>query len=333
MGGQDELIFDGTSKVFSPQGKLAAHARRFQEDMLLFTFNQRRACPAAALKVKEEEETYEALRLGLQDYVKKNDFKKVIVGVSGGIDSAVVVSLAALTLGPENVRALVMPSRFTSGETMADACRICDNLAVKYDVISIEKAFSAFQDVLKPWLVQRTTDKAEENVQARIRGALLMAFSNKFGYLVLNTGNKSELSCGYCTLYGDMVGGFGILKDLYKQLVYKLARYINRRAGKTVIPRSVIVRPPSAELRPDQRDSDTLPPYEVLDPILKLYIEEDLSLDQIVKKGFSRALVKKIISLVDASEYKRRQAAIGIKITPKAFGKDRRMPITNRFFL
>jgi len=332
-GGQDDLVFDGTSKVFSPQGKLIGQARRFQEDMTVFSLNRKKKYKTERIRVKEEEETFQALSLGLYDYVRKNNFKKVVVGVSGGIDSAVVVALAALTLGPDNVKAVLMPSRFTSRETLYDAGKVCSNLGVEYYQVSIENAFNAFQEMLKPWLSSGAKDKTEENLQARVRGDILMAFSNKFGYLVLNTGNKSEFSCGYCTLYGDMVGGFGLLKDVYKTLVYKLARQINRKAGKRVIPLSTIKRPPSAELRPNQRDSDTLPLYDQLDPILKLYIEEDLSLEQIVKKGFKREVVKKVIGMVDANEYKRRQAAIGIKITPKAFGKDRRMPITSKFSL
>jgi len=331
VGGQDEIIFDGTSKIFSFGGKLVAQAKRFSEDLLVFKLNKNTRHPARKVKAKDEEEAFAALRLGLYDYVKKNGFKKVVVGVSGGIDSAVVVSLAKIALGKENVYALIMPSPYTAKATFSDAVKICKNLGINYHVANINNIFEPYLKDLKPYFKGQPFGKAEENLQARIRGNILMAFSNKFGYLVLNTGNKSELSCGYCTLYGDMVGGFGVLKDVPKLLVYKIAKYINKAAKKKIIPESVIKRPPSAELRHGQRDTDSLPPYELLDPILKLYVEEDHSLDQIVKKGFDKAVVKKVITMVDLNEYKRRQAAVGIKITPRAFGKDRRMPVTNRF--
>jgi len=330
-GGQDEVVFDGTSKVFSANGKLIAYAKRFNEDLLVFNLDKKKKYPPKKVVVKEEEEAFFALKMGLSDYVEKNKFKKVIVGVSGGIDSAVVVALAKMALGKENTRALIMPSPYTSKETFKDAKRICDNLGVKYYTVSIGEVLKVYLKDLKPHFQDKGQDKTEENLQARIRGNFLMAFSNKFGYLVLNTGNKSETSCGYCTLYGDMVGGFGVLKDVPKGLVYKLANYINKAAGKKAIPVSTIKRAPSAELKPNQKDSDSLPPYELLDPILKLYVEKDCSLDEIAKMGFKKSLVKKIIKMVDANEYKRRQAPVGIKITPKAFGKDRRMPITNGF--
>lgn len=332
VGGQDELVFDGTSMVFSPQGKLITYAKRFEEDFLIFVLNKKNRYSSKELRVSAAEEIFFALRLGLFDYVKKHNFDKVIVGVSGGIDSAVVVSLAALALGKNNVYALLMPSLYTSSETFNDAKKICRNLGLKYGIINIDEIFQSELKGLNSFFKKLPLDKTEENIQARIRGNLLMAFSNKFGYLVLNTGNKSEVSCGYCTLYGDMVGGFGILKDVSKTRVYKLAHCINRIAGRMIIPSSVIERPPSAELRPGQRDIDTLPSYSLLDPILKLYIEDELSSDEIIKKGFKKSLVRKVIKMVDANEYKRRQAPVGIKISPKAFGKDRRMPITNRFF-
>ncbi len=331
VGGQDEIVFDGTSKIFSPKGKLITHAKRFSEDLLVFKLNKNTKHPVRRVKVKEEEEAFSALRLGLYDYVKKNGFKKVVVGVSGGIDSAVVVSLAKIALGKENVCALIMPSLYTAKDTFADAVKICKNLGIKYHVVDINNIFEPYIKNLKPYFKGKPFDKTEENLQARIRGNILMAFSNKFGYLVINTGNKSELSCGYCTLYGDMVGGFGVLKDVPKLLLYKIAKYINRFLGKKIIPASIIKRPPSAELRHNQLDTDSLPSYGALDPILKLYVEKDCSLEQIVKMGFDRDVVKKVITMVDLNEYKRRQAAIGIKITPRAFGKDRRMPITNRF--
>ena len=333
VGGQDELVFDGTSMIFSPQGQLITYAKHFEEDLLLFSFDKKKKYSPQKIKIREEEEIFGALRLGLYDYVKKNRFKKVIVGVSGGIDSAVVVSLATYVLGKNNVKALIMPSSYTSPSTLKDAQKICNNLGIQYSLISIDSIFKNFCNSLVPFFKGSTIDKTEENIQARVRGNLLMAFSNKFGYLVLNTGNKSETACGYCTLYGDMVGGFGVLKDVPKTMVYRLARYINTRFKKKVIPTSVFKRSPSAELKPNQRDSDTLPDYPLLDEILSLYVEEDLSLDEIVALGFNRSLTKKIIAMVDANEYKRRQAPVGIKITPRAFGKDRRMPITNRFLL
>jgi len=331
VGGQDELVFDGTSKIISPSGKLVAVAKRFSEDLLIFNFNKDKKYSFKKVIVNDSQEAFLALRLGLNDYVKKNGFKKVVVGVSGGIDSAVVLALAKEALGSENVYGLLMPSLYTSKGTLYDAKQICKNLKIKHSVVGIDNTLQTYLKDLKPYLGGGKKHKAEENLQARIRGNILMAFSNKFGYLVLNTGNKSEVSCGYCTLYGDMVGGFGVLSDVYKILVYKVAKYINKINFKNVIPISTIKRAPSAELKFDQKDTDSLPPYELLDPILKLYVEEHYSLDQITKKGFKRSLVKKVIKMVDFNEYKRRQAPIGIKITPRAFGKDRRMPITNKF--
>ena len=332
VGGQDELVFDGTSEMYSPKGKLAACAKRFLEDLCIVSVDRKKKQLIKRSPAKEEEEAFLALRLGLSDYVRKNGFKKVVIGVSGGIDSAVTVSLAALALGKTNVHVLIMPSRYTSLGTLRDAKKICKNLGVRFTEVKIDEIFDSYLEKLAPLSKGKRAGKAEENIQARIRGNILMAFSNKFGYMVLNTGNKSEVSCGYCTLYGDMVGGFGVLKDVPKLLVYKLARYINKVAGKAVIPNSVLRRSPSAELKPNQLDSDTLPPYQLLDPILKLYVEEDWSLDKIVKKGFKKDLVKKVIKMVDTNEYKRRQAPVGIKITPRAFGKDRRMPIVHSFF-
>ncbi|MCK4917955.1 MAG: NAD+ synthase [Candidatus Omnitrophica bacterium] len=331
VGGQDEIVFDGTSKIFSSKGELVARAKRFEEDLLMFDFSKKKKYLIKNNKVIKEEEAFLALRLGLFDYVEKNKFKKVIVGVSGGIDSAVVVALAAITLGKENVCALIMPSVYNSKATVSDAKTMCVNLGIEYHIVGIDNILHTYSKDLVKYFNKIENDKTEENLQARIRGNILMAFSNKFGYLVLNTGNKSEVSCGYCTLYGDMVGGFGVLKDVPKLLVYKISHYINKYMGKKVIPASLIGRPPSAELKYNQKDSDSLPPYDVLDQILKLYVEEDQSIDYIVKSGFKKSIVKKVIKLVDSNEYKRRQAPIGIKITPKAFGKDRRMPITNKF--
>tara|TARA_B100000315_G_C14588233_1_gene594300 strand:- start:633 stop:2234 length:1602 start_codon:yes stop_codon:yes gene_type:complete len=331
VGGQDEIVFDGTSKVVSETGKIIACAKRFKEE--LFTFDLKKVKTSAQTKIisKLEEEAYSALKLGLFDYVNKNKFTKVVVGVSGGIDSAVVVSLARLALGKNNVYGLIMPSNYTSKETFRDAKKICQNLGIKHRVVNIDRILQSYLKELSDHLKGSILGVTEENLQARIRGNILMAFSNKFGYLVLNTGNKSEVSCGYCTLYGDMVGGFGILKDVPKLLVYRIAGYINEISKITLIPNSVIRRAPSAELKPNQKDSDSLPVYRVLDPILKLYVEKDYSCEQIVKMGYKKEVVKKVIRMVDLNEYKRRQAPIGIKITPKAFGKDRRMPITNQF--
>ncbi|MFA5272091.1 MAG: NAD+ synthase [Candidatus Omnitrophota bacterium] len=331
VGGQDELVFDGTSMVANRDGNVIARAKRFEEDLVFFKLDHKTEHKLEKVSTSEEEETFYALKIGLHDYVKKNGFKKIIVGVSGGIDSAVVIALAVVSLGKENVFALIMPSRYTSKETLFDAKNICKNLGVDYNIVNIDGMLDRYINTLKPIFKKVSGTKPEENLQARIRGNLLMAFSNQFGYLVLNTGNKSEVSCGYCTLYGDMVGGFGILKDIPKMLVYKLADYINYIAKKKVIPASVILRPPSAELRPNQKDTDSLPPYPKLDPIVKLYVEEDCSLEMIVDKGFEKKLVQKVINMIDSNEYKRRQAPIGIKITPRAFGRDRRMPITNKF--
>jgi len=332
VGGQDEIVFDGTSKIVSPKGRIIAYAKRFSEDLLIFNLVKNKTHPPQKILVKEEQEVFSALSLGLHDYVKKNGFEKVVVGVSGGIDSAVVVSLATMVLGNKNVLGLIMPSRYTSQGTFRDAKQICKNLGIKYTVVRIDNILKFYLKDFRTYFKDKKSDKTEENLQARIRGNILMAFSNKFGYLVLNTGNKSEVSCGYCTLYGDMVGGFGVLKDVTKTLTYRLANYINKISGRKVIPYSVIKRPPSAELKYHQKDSDTLPPYSLLDPILKLYVEDNYSLEKIVKLGFKKDLVRKVIKMVDSNEYKRRQSPVGIKITPRAFGKDRRMPITNKYF-
>ncbi|MBN3040231.1 MAG: NAD+ synthase [Candidatus Omnitrophica bacterium] len=331
VGGQDELVFDGTSKIVSNKGHVVASARRFEEDLFVFDFEKNKKYPSKKIIIKSQEEAFSALKLGLYDYVNKNKFTKVVVGVSGGIDSAVVLGLSSIALGKDNVFGLIMPSKFSSPQTFHDAVRVCDNLGVKYKVINIDRIYRAYLKELKKSFEALTSDVTQENIQARIRGNILMAFSNKFGYLVLNTGNKSEVSCGYCTLYGDMVGGFGVLKDVPKLLVYKIADHVNKVLKFKAIPSSIFNRPPTAELKPGQKDSDTLPVYEQLDPILKLYIEDNLSLEKITKLGYKKELVARIISMVDSNEYKRRQSPIGIKITPRAFGKDRRMPITNRF--
>jgi NAD+ synthase (glutamine-hydrolysing) len=276
------------------------------------------------------EEIYRAIVLGTRDYVKKNGFRKVVIGLSGGIDSALVATVAADALGSENVVAVAMPSRYSSRSSVTDARKLARNLGIEFKKIGIETAFRAYRETMGPGFRRLVHDIAEENIQARIRGNILMALSNKHGWLVLTTGNKSELAVGYCTLYGDLAGGFAILKDVPKTLVYELSAYRNS-LGKPVIPASILTKPPSAELRPDQKDEDTLPPYEILDPVLEMYVEGDLGIDAIVSKGYPRSLVSRVARLVDANEYKRRQGPPGIKITTRAFGKDRRMPITNRY--
>ncbi len=278
-----------------------------------------------------EEEVWRALVTGTRDYVTKNGFEKVVIGISGGIDSALVAAIAAEALGNDNVVGLSMPSRYSSMGSVEDAEKLCSNLGIELIKISIEKAFKAYLDTLAPHFVGTREDVTEENLQARIRGNLLMALSNKFGWLVLTTANKSETSVGYTTLYGDMAGGFAVIKDVPKTLVYRLARHYNARHGRDVIPESILTKPPSPELKPDQKDSDTLPPYEVLDPLLKAYVEDDLSREDIVYMGYEPELVDRVIRMVETNEYKRRQAPPGIKITTRAFGKDRRFPITNRY--
>ena len=276
-------------------------------------------------------EVYGALVMGTRDYVRKNGFRKVLIGLSGGIDSAMVAVIAVDALGPSQVVGVSMPSRYTSEASKVDAQALAQNLGMELITIPMEDIFKSYLSTLGPVFQGVAPDTTEENIQARIRGNLLMALSNKFGWLVLTTGNKSEMATGYATLYGDMAGGFAVVKDVPKTLVYELAEYRNQRDGKPVIPRSIIVKEPTAELKPNQRDVDNLPPYPVLDPILKAYVEEDKSLSQIVGMGFPEETVKRVITLVDKSEYKRRQAPPGLKITPRAFGRDRRLPITNRF--
>jgi NAD+ synthase (glutamine-hydrolysing) len=276
-------------------------------------------------------EVYSALVMGTRDYIRKNGFDKVYIGLSGGIDSALTAVIAADAVGPENVRTVFMPTRFSASESGRDAAQLAKNLGVAYHVISLERTFEGFLEMLEPSFDGLAPDTTEENLQARIRGSVLMALSNKFRGMVLSTGNKSEMSVGYSTIYGDMVGGFAVLKDVFKTMVFKLARYVNSRGPAPVIPEYIITRPPSAELRPDQTDQDTLPPYSVLDEILGAYIEQDISADAIVALGFDAETVKWVIKNADAAEYKRRQSAPGIKITPRAFGRDRRMPITNKY--
>jgi NAD+ synthase (glutamine-hydrolysing) len=366
VGGQDELVFDGGSMVFDEDGNLTAQARVFEEDFLVVDLNieavfrkrlhdpRRRKKKA---KVKEipkifvsnsprsrkeietriekdldtEEEVLKALVTGVRDYVRKNGFNKVLIGLSGGIDSSLVAAIAVEALGKDNVIGVLMPSQFTSQSSLEDAETLANNLGIRTIKIPITRIFEKYLEELKNVFEGRGWDATEENIQARIRGNILMALSNKFGYLVLTTGNKSEMSVGYATLYGDMAGGFAVIKDVFKTMVYRIAKHINKRAGMEIIPERIFEKPPSAELRPDQRDQDDLPPYETLDLILKAYIEEDKSFEEIVAEGFDEEIVKRVIKMVDRNEYKRRQAPPGVKITPRAFGKDRRLPITNRY--
>jgi len=352
VGGQDELVFDGQSLVVDSSGKIIKRAEAFKEDLAILDLGVRITKPKSSKgavvisrniprknKIKLEQkqikplesvaEVYHALVLGLKDYVIKNGFAKVVIGLSGGIDSALVAVLATDAIGKENVIGVYMPSRFSSQESETDAKELAADLGIKIITISIEDMYRAYLSVLEPHFANKQNDIAEENLQARIRGNILMAFSNKFGWLVLTTGNKSEMSTGYATLYGDMAGGFAVIKDVPKTLVYKLAEY--RNAQGAVIPKRIFTKAPTAELKPGQKDSDTLPEYEDLDPILKAYVEEDKTLEEILSMGFEHHVVSRVLRMVDKSEYKRRQSPPGIKITPKSFGKDRRMPITNKY--
>jgi NAD+ synthase (glutamine-hydrolysing) len=325
VGGQDELVFDGGSMVFNNKGKLIASASQYKEELLIVDEKGGRIAPKPA----RLSEIYEALIMGVRDYVEKNKFGGVIIGISGGIDSALTAVIARDALGSSRIHTIFMPSEYTAQQSLDDSISVTNNLGVKMDVIPIKDVFSQYLSTLAPNFRGKPANIAEENLQARIRGNILMALSNKFGWLVLNTGNKSETSTGYCTLYGDMAGGFSVLKDIPKTLVYKLVNWRNRK--KTVIPQSIIDRPPTAELKPGQLDQDTLPPYEVLDPIIKAYVEDNKSVQQIITKGFDKATVSKVISMIDRSEYKRRQSAPGTRISHRAFGKDWRLPITNQY--
>jgi NAD+ synthase (glutamine-hydrolysing) len=276
-------------------------------------------------------EVYEALVLGTRDYASKNGFTDVVLGLSGGIDSSLVACIAAEALGPGHVHTVAMPSRYSSDGSRTDAEDLAVNLGVDHRLIPIEEAFGAFLGLLAPSFAGRDPDLTEENLQSRIRGMLLMALSNKFGWLVLTTGNKSEMAVGYSTLYGDSAGGFAVIKDVPKLLVYRLCAYVNERAGHEVVPEAVFSKPPSAELRPDQRDDQSLPPYELLDPIIEAYVEHDRTAAELIADGYDEAIVRRITRLIDLAEYKRRQSPPGVRVTPKAFGKDRRLPITNRY--
>ena len=330
VGGQDELVFDGASFVVDAAGSLLARAKQFEEDLLVVELGGEAPGRVESL-LDDVAEVYAALVLGLRDYVEKNGFERVLVAVSGGIDSALVALLAADALGPERLTCVVMPSPHSSAETQEDARVIAGNLGAELVEIPIEATMNAYDASLAGHLDGGEADITAQNVQARIRGNLMMALSNARGWLLLTTGNKSELSVGFATLYGDMAGGFAAIKDVPKTLVYDLVRHRNSRSPSPPIPESVLERAPSAELRPGQRDDDSLPPYEVLDRILEAYVEDDLSRDEIAAAGEEATVVDEVIRMVDRAEYKRRQAPPGIRITPRAFGRDRRLPITNRF--
>ncbi len=339
VGGQDELVFDGASLVFGPDGECIARGAQFEEDLLVvdLPLHSDKASERAPIPPVErarygaEGEVYAALVLGTRDYVRKCGFSKALVALSGGIDSSLVATVAVDALGRDNVVCVAMPSRFSSEGSVLDAQALADNLGIELWELPIEPAFQSFLDTLAPRFEDTPWGVAEENIQSRIRGNLIMALSNKFNWLVLTTGNKSEMATGYATIYGDMAGGFAVIKDVPKVLVYELCEYRNTLGDGEVIPRSVIEKPPSAELRPDQKDADSLPPYEVLDPILRAYVEDDHSYADILAMGYAEADVQRAITLADRNEYKRRQAPPGIKITPRNFGRDRRMPIANRY--
>ncbi|MBV8160672.1 MAG: NAD+ synthase, partial [Acidimicrobiia bacterium] len=362
VGGQDELVFDGASLVFDARGQLVARGPQMVPSQLVVDLDvqavfrkrlldprgRRRVDPLAELLISSEpnaedglvpgriveplspaEEIYEALVLGTRDYVRKNGFSDVVIGMSGGIDSSLVAVIAADALGSEHVHGVSMPSRYSSEGSKDDAQALAEALGIDYRMIAIEPAHAAFLEMLRPSFGDLPEDLSEENLQSRARGVTLMALSNKFGWLVLATGNKSEMATGFSTIYGDMVGGFAVIKDVTKTRVYELCRMRNERAP--VIPRAVLEKAPSAELRPGQRDDQSLPPYGELDPILEAYIEDDLTAGELEQRGFDPASVRRVVTLVDRAEYKRRQAPPGVRVTPKAFGKDRRLPITNRY--
>lgn len=368
VGGQDELVFDGNSIVVGPDGEIIARGKAFQEDLIvadidldaifrkqlkdnrlrnlrsMYKREERVVEVFLDYKLKEKievvpqrielnqtrtEEIYSALVIGLRDYIKKNGFEKVVIGLSGGIDSSLTATIAVDALGKENVKGVMMPSQYTSKESIEDATQLANNLGIELITLPITDIFHKYLEELSAMFEGLEPDVTEENLQARIRGNLLMALSNKFGWIVLATGNKSEMSVGYATLYGDMVGGFAVLKDVYKTMVYELAQY--RNSISPVIPQRILEKPPSAELRPEQKDEDELLPYVILDEIIYHYVEEDMSVEDIVKLGFDKESVEKIIRMIDRNEYKRRQAPVGIRITQRAYGKDRRMPITNKY--
>ncbi len=334
VGGQDELVFDGLSFALSASGELVAQARAFADDLLLVEFEggatgaqarPGRREPAMGL----EEQVYSALVLGVRDYLGKNGFPGAIIGLSGGVDSALVLAVAVDALGADRVRAVMMPSPYTADISWIDARDMAARVGVRYDELSIAPVFESFPGTLSQEFSGLAQDTTEENIQARIRGTLLMALSNKHGSIVLTTGNKSEMAVGYCTLYGDMAGGFAVIKDLAKTLVYRLCAY--RNSVSPVIPERIITRPPSAELRPDQKDQDSLPEYEVLDGIMQMYMEDNRSSAEILAAGYPREAVDRVVRLMRINEYKRRQAPVGIRVTQRAFGRDWRYPITSKF--
>jgi NAD+ synthase (glutamine-hydrolysing) len=369
VGGQDELVFDGDSMVIGPDGRVLAESPLFTEDLLLCDVEledvlrarlhdpkRRHTVPPAPKSVRclqlaptgakrktrpditqrdpaphdDVRELYSALEMGLRDYVRKNGFRKVVLGLSGGVDSALVAAIAVDALGADNVVGFMLPSKYSSKGSIDDSVELAQRLGMRVDTIPIDPLFDGAMTALAPSFEGTASGIAEENLQARARGVLLMALSNKFGWLLLTTGNKSELSTGYATLYGDMAGGFALLKDVSKLRVYELSRWRNRLPDSP-IPENILTKPPSAELRPDQKDTDSLPPYEILDPILERYVEDDWSIEELVEEGFDEDVVRRIVRLVDISEYKRRQSAPGVKVTERAFGKDRRLPITSKY--
>jgi NAD+ synthase (glutamine-hydrolysing) len=339
VGGQDELVFDGRSILADSTGNIITKGRAFDEDLIIAdvdlaadgTVKVKPVQPRAPQPTGVLDEVYQALVLGTRDYARKNGFEKVLLGLSGGIDSSVTAAIAVAALGPENVVGITMPSKFNSPETIADAEKTAKNLGIEFLTIPIEAILNQFDQALQKAPGWDSKGIAYENLQARIRGGILMSLSNQFGSLVLTTGNKSETAVGYATLYGDTAGGFAVIKDVPKTMVYKLAEHINNTAGRQILPVDVINRPPTAELRPDQKDADTLPDYDLLDKILKGYVEKDKSAQQLVESGLPQDVVLRVIRMVDRNEYKRRQSPPGVKITPKAFGRDRRLPITNRY--
>jgi len=340
VGGQDELVFDGGSMVLAADGTVVASAAQFVEELLICDLRlpKSKSAPAPqqtrgeiAEPLSENAQIFSALVLGTRDYVFKNGFTDVVLGLSGGIDSALVAVIATQALGSEHVHGVAMPSRYSSAGSISDAKLLANNLGIDLRTISIEPAFSAYLGALQGSFAGRKPDLTEENLQSRVRGTTLMALSNKFNWMVLTTGNKSEIAVGYFTLYGDSVGGYAVIKDLFKLKVYEICEFINRQNGRELIPQTILTKPPSAELRPDQRDDQSLPAYEVLDPILALYVEQDKTAREIIAQGFDATLVKRITRLVDVNEYKRRQGVPGVRITTKAFGKDRRLPITNKY--
>jgi NAD+ synthetase len=327
VGGNDELLFDGGSLIFNAAGILIAQGKLFEEDFVMVDTDSKQPIPP--FQFCDEELVYRALVMGLRDYLYKCGFKCAVLGLSGGIDSAVTACIAVAALGPENVRSLSLPSQYSSQGSLDDARTLAERLGIQYDVVAIKSAFETVKGELKPIFNGKPEDTTEENLQARLRGVMLMALSNKFGSLLLTTGNKSELAVGYCTLYGDMAGGLAVISDVPKTMIYRIARWLNRE--RELIPTASITKPPSAELRPNQCDQDSLPPYEVLDAILDQYVVQGKAAPEIIAAGFDEPTVRRVIRLIDINEYKRRQAAPGLKVTSKAFGMGRRIPIAQRF--